>query len=511
MAEKKRLGINWGENSFSFAEVEKGKLLKSASVPFSTPLNTQSQDVPEGLRFTSLIQKAFQDLNVTSKKVSLCLPAKDIIFRSFIIPWMEPEEVKNVVDFEAIKYIPIKLEELSYTYQAITIHENNQKNIRVIFVAIRKDTLTKYMGILEHTGLIVEWAEPSPMSLVRVLEQKGHLSRGHGTAVVQIDTHGGKIIFVDHDVVQFVREFQLPTWDANNPAGVEDFTSRLFNEIRVSLNFYSRQNPQGKITKIIALSLQDIPKLTTNLSESLSIPASLVTASSILKSSSANEIGLLNAFGIGLRDRKSAFNNFNLAPKTVQPGLGGTSFNFEEPKYQVALGIVAFAIILVGAVFFLTKNVNTKYKAKVQELSAQQGPFETSTAEDVKKLQQDLTAKLWSYKDVQTKSKMSFYLNRIPQLLPAGTWLKTIDMGYNDKQITQSDGSTRALSKIFISIEGYAYVENTNEQFRLVNSLVTTLKGTKDIAGGFGSIELVAVRQDSLNNYPVTYFKVDFK
>src|SRR3989338_1934706 len=268
MADKKQLGIYWGESSFCFAEVEKGKLLKSSSIPFSTQINTyQTQDIPESLRFTTLIQKALQDLNVTSKKINLSLPAKDIIFRSFVIPWMEPEEVKNVVDFEAIKYIPIKLEDLVYTYHPITLNENNQKNVRIIFVATRKDILSKYIGILEHTGLTVEWAEPSPMSLIRVLEQKGHLPKKHGSAIVQIEEQGGKIIFVDQDVVQFVREFQLPAADHANPSEFETFTSRLFNEIRVSLNFYSRQNPQGKITRIIVLSTHDLSPLTKSLAE----------------------------------------------------------------------------------------------------------------------------------------------------------------------------------------------------------------------------------------------------
>ena len=511
MADKKQIGINWGENSFCIVEVEKGKLLKSSSVPFSTPINAyQSQDVPEGLRYSSLIQKSLQDLNITSKKVNLSLPAKDIIFRSFIIPAMEPEEVKNVVEFEAIKYIPIKLEELSYTYQAIPINENNQKNIRIIFVAIRKDTLTRYVGVLEHTGLTVEWAEPSPMSFVRVLELKGHLPRNHGCAIVQIESQGGKIIFVDHNVVQFVREFQLPAMDVNNPAGLEDFTSRLFNEIRVSLNFYSRQNPQGKITKIIALSVQDLPNLTVSLSESLNIPASLLTVSQILKTTSAQDIGFLCAFGVGLRDKRSVFNNFNLSPKAAT-SLTTTGFNLKETRYRTAILVVILAIGFISLTSFLSRNINVKYKERLTQLETQQGPFQTSTTEDIKNLEKDATTKLTAYKDIQTKSKMAFYLQRLPEILPIGTWLKGWDMSYNERQFNTDEGISRTISRISISIDGYAYLENTNEQFRLVNTLLTKLKSTKDIAKAFKNIDLVAVRQETIGDYAVTYFKIDFK
>ena len=69
----------------------------------------KDQDIPEGLKLTALIQKALQEHKITTKNINLALPAKDLIFRSFTIPWMQAHEVNNVVEFEAIKYIPIKL------------------------------------------------------------------------------------------------------------------------------------------------------------------------------------------------------------------------------------------------------------------------------------------------------------------------------------------------------------------------------------------------------------------
>ena len=107
------------------------------------------------------------------------------------------------------------------------------------------------------------------------------------------------------------------------------------------------------------------------------------------------------------------------------------------------------------------------------------------------------------YKDIQVKSNMAFYLVKIPQVLPEGTWLKSWDFVYNEERVNIEE-SIRTIARLSMIIEGYAYVENTNEQFRLVNNLLGKLKNTKDIAGSFSKIDLITVRQETLDNYPVT-------
>jgi len=185
MAQNKQFGIYWGQSSFCLAESGKKQLLNASFIPFDTPLDTdESQDAPEGLKYSTLIQKAMGQKGITSKRVNLSLPSQDLIFRSFTIPWMQPDEIKSVVDFEATKYIPVSLEDLSYSYHPVTYVDNGEKNIRVLFVAIRKDILERYTGILSHTGLQVDHIEPSSVSINRVLQKLGHASSQKSYAII---------------------------------------------------------------------------------------------------------------------------------------------------------------------------------------------------------------------------------------------------------------------------------------------------------------------------------------
>ena len=123
MNKKKNLGIFWGQDSFSLVEVATGQSDKIIYMPFDTPVDDeQSQDIPESIKLAALIKKAVKDNNLSSKSVDLSIPIQDLIFRSFIIPWMKPEEMKNVIDFEATKYIPIRIENLSFIFQTISFN-----------------------------------------------------------------------------------------------------------------------------------------------------------------------------------------------------------------------------------------------------------------------------------------------------------------------------------------------------------------------------------------------------
>ncbi|MDZ4243400.1 MAG: pilus assembly protein PilM, partial [Candidatus Omnitrophota bacterium] len=503
-----QLGLYWGDQAFTFIATERGSAAKTLQVPFNTPIEAyQSQQIPEGLRYTTLIQKALRDLNIPVKKINLSLPAKDLIFRSFVIPWMNPEEVKNVVDFEAIKYMPIKLENLVYTYHPVNFTENSQKNIRILFVAIRKDVLEKYTGILENAGLEAENIEPAPVSLIRLLQKKGHVKDSHATAVIEFGAQIANITIVDQGVVHFVREFPLPPQEQmkGEAEAAETAEAKIFNDIRVSLSFYSRQNPLGKVDRIIAVSFQDLSKFSKRLSENLSLPVSSINATALFKSHEpVYDVGFLNAFGTALRDRKYSSANFDLSPKTLRLRVPGVVTGMDGNRIKVTGMVLALSIATVGLVYIIANQMVSGYKTHLIDLQSKQGKYEVTTAEEIETLKTETLTKLAAYKDIRMKSGISNYLSVIPQVLPEGTWLRNWEIRYEDIR----DATNAVTSKISINLDGYVYMQNANEQFRVATQLAAKLGANKDFAKGFSSIDLVTVKQEIVNNYSATYFKI---
>src|SRR3989338_124177 len=130
MATKKTLGLFWDNNGFHFAQAENNLPTKIFSVPFRLLRDVASSGAKEtvdGAKLTDILQKSLKDQAIQAASLNLCIPMKDIIFRTFIIPWMQSSEVTGVVEFEAQKYVPFNLEDLSYTHHAVTIQEAKRK------------------------------------------------------------------------------------------------------------------------------------------------------------------------------------------------------------------------------------------------------------------------------------------------------------------------------------------------------------------------------------------------
>jgi hypothetical protein len=507
-AEKSQLGLFWGKDSFSISETVKGLPDKVANIRFDAPVpGDQGQKIPDTLRFTALLQQAIRDKKIISKKVNISLSAKDVIYRSFVIPFMQPNEVKNVVDFEATKYIPIKLEELAYTYYAVPFTEGQQKSLRILFVAARKSILERYTSILQQSGLETEFMEPSSVSLMRVLQKQALVPRLQSTAVIEVEGEGGRITIVDKDIIQFVREFQSPV----EGVGIPSENAKFFNDIRVSFNFYQRQNSQAKLDRILIIASSDLTALASGLGQEFKVPATAVTVQKILKDQ-PGDLGLLNASGISIRERISSSKNFDLSIKSARPGKGigepaGALADWNFKTLALSLG---FSAALIFGTSFLTKNLTADAKRNSERLTLQLGMYKSSEKTKITELKDEVIAKLNQYKDIRVKSDITYYLKKVPMLLPNGAWLSTYTIDYSD--VTQTDAAgSRVVNKPVLGMDGYIYLPNPNDQIRQVNVLVTKLKTDEKFSKLFSEIVLTNVRQETLNNYPVTYFRITCK
>jgi hypothetical protein len=504
MIERRQLGLFLGKDAFSLVETNRNQIVQTIHVPLSTSLDEEpAQGVPEDLHLTALLQRTLREHKLTFKKINLSLAVSDLIYRSFTIPAMQPNEVRSVVEFEITKYVPIKLENLVYAYHPAPLVESGQKKLRILFVAIRKDTLSRYHEILEHSGLQVEYIEPASVSLVRILNKQGKLARNQTQAIIEISGQKGKVIILEQDIVQFVREFFFPE-DTSN----EDLlSSKLLNELRVSLNYYSRQNPMGKLSKIVTLTLKPMPGLTKALSEEFGMPVSCLLGSEILKSTPVADLGLLSAAGMALREKEFSTKDFDLSERAKRLNLSKEEGRSEFLHYQVMAGVVATCAIVIFLTWKMTNKLVSKQQALLKVLEEKAGVFRSSEVSQIDELTQELKNKLTNYKDIRIKSNIAHYLHKIPALLPQGMWLKTFHVAYYDTPLKE-DRLTRNVSRVSLVLDGYAYLKNANEQFRLVNLLVSVLKKESDLASSFDNIDLVTVQQESLQNHAVTYFKI---
>lgn len=516
MTTKKTLGVYFGNNSISVAEVVKKKLYHHFSFPhnLSEIAQTPLPNIPDEIKLTAILQKSLRDKKIESTDVVLSLQTKDIILRSFFIPWMTSNEVKGVVEFEINRYIPFKLQELAYNYHATTITENKTKRIRILFVAIRKDTVEKYCSVLEQINLRIIAIEAEPISLVRLLTFKKFIQPSQTTVLVHAENKEGAIIIVDNGIPQFVREFRLgiPTVTTT---GLEYDTikSRLFNEIRMSLDYYSRLHPQSIIERILFLSSMPI-EVTDSLGKDLGIASVSLNACKILEIEQETPLSTLNVFGAGLRKAVPFAADIDLAKARIKETLQEVVMKPLNRERIMQVGALCAAVLFL--VFILSNLRVASYKAKSSQLTKRQGAYETLSIEDINKKREEAIKKLDSLKNLNLKSNVAYFLKRIPQLLPKEAWLNTLTIiiseiasGRSTDRIGKT-GQNRPRPQVTITMEGYIFTEDINEQVTLVNNLPKSFKKDPNFFIFFQDAKLIW-HKDNIRDETVTFFQVSLK
>ena len=480
--------------------------------------------------FITAIQDAFRKNHVSSNYINLSLPTKDIIFRSFVIPWMQASEVKGVVDFEAAKYIPFALNELTYAFHHMTITEEDKtKRLRIIFAAIKKDTLATYTNVLKQAGIDIAVMEPAPLSLIRVLTLKQLIPLDKTVAIVEKRDQVGKIIIVNQGIPQFVREFPIKVLTADNQQNEDALAvmNRLINEIRISLDYFNRQDSLLEVTQIIFTTASPSENLAKHLEDNVDLPVIHISGHSILGGNDTDELGFIHAFGAGLMENVATPANLALSKKkpivTKSARKGSRDIKLFRPSIIAA---VLCALALVGT-YLLTNQPNIKYQQKIDQLKNELGkekdtPLNTLTDRTAKTLD-----RIKNFENIVIDTNAAIFISHIPKGLPQGVWIKEMRVLYETppekiKQDTQTSQSRKKKKKNEVEekiaveykiephteVEGYAYSEQSREQIPMINKFHTSLKNNERLTSFFKNISLERTESQRIEDFNITYYKI---
>ncbi len=500
MGSAKKLGIFWGDNSFTLVETD-GKIplqvipvffgdsVKRAGSPFSS-------DLSKDLQVVALLQKTLRDYKIDTSKVSLSLPSKDVILRSFAVPSVNAEELASLIEFEAKKHVPVDIKDLAFVYHAVPFNEGNVRRLRVIFYAARRNVLDKYEQICTQANLTVSVEEPAPMSLAKALVSRNLLRVDHRTAIVHMDGNIGRMMFFDKGVIQFMREFLLSVPGGEEPAAGDVVRSRLINETRNSLDYYQRQISKDKIEDILIVGPAQAEEMAPSISTELGLSVKHVLPSLNVPHFQASGVDGLCAFGACLSTLPAPLSAFNFAQKRTSALMKTAAFgiSFDPKEFAPAIRVGLLCLVVVGAAFAAAQLKINELEAKVKGLSV--GEFDSLSADDILKKKSEATAKLSNYKKIRFKSDTALLLVYVVQQFPPEVWLNSLNLTYAD------DG------KLSFSINGYAYSKDQNRQLLSVDELVNKLKSDKQLSGQITDVQMTSMQRQEINSYPVTSFVI---
>ena len=145
----------------------------SAQMFYQKPFRTFEKSTL--LLFTQDISRAIKavmdEAKIKTRRVAFSIPDFSSFFTSFELPPMTREELPEAVRYEAHRYVPLPLAEVTLDWQVIEGEVSNQKKekLKILLVAVPNEVINQYRKIAETNHLELLALEAEAFSLVRSL------------------------------------------------------------------------------------------------------------------------------------------------------------------------------------------------------------------------------------------------------------------------------------------------------------------------------------------------------
>ena len=502
---KRVIGIFFGIDNLEIAEIENKNLIDQYCTPYvlSPEEKEASFNEIDKNKLAAVLQKVLKENAIETKDAIVSLPIRNIILRSFFMPIMPREELEySAIKFEAKKYIPFRLENLVYDYQSCRLKEDKGRKLRILFVGIKKELLEKYSFALEQSDLKIKYIEPSAVSLLRALIFKEKADRRQTQAVVEVNNRGGNIIISDNGIPTFINDFEFSTTTSEEHQMQNDILlAKLANDIRLAVDYYQRHTSKTKIGSIVLCYEEISQEVIDGLEREIDIPIISVETKEILGLEDSAKIGLLHAYGAGMRNYVSAgiTIDLNRASAVVNKAelleaLGPESLTPRQIKKLIQTVIIAAILVCAFFLFNLRQVLSLKSQISKQRIEVKPELISLSKGKLEKKLI-EVKKKIGVFSSIKKEKTFTPLLNTLPKLLPEGVWLKTLSFNAKvEKDVKE------------LNISGSCYTEDHSMQINVINQFVLNLKKNLLFSKEFKAIDIASITQQEVDSWVVTDF-----
>lgn len=503
------LGVYFGQDLIQIVETKGKNILSSIRIPLSAVGASELEEkVPDEVKLVALFKEELRRNKIEAKEVYIAASGKDLIIRTFDMPVMPNEELAAAINFEARKYIPIKIEELVWDYQ-LYFDKANRKNL-VLLVGIKKDILDKHLSVFKQLGLKINSLEYAAFSALRLLSLAGIKDKG---IVSMVDADLIELDEVNFTVLEdgfplFSRDMLLKA-PAPEPGKPEEQDSGMLlekfkTEIRISLDYYNRKFPTKKIEKTLVIVNKDYQPDLEAFAKEVGIDIQFIDVNKCIGKPVAFSLSLVKAYSCSLfKIVKSGLKIDLLAAKskalkeTAAPALSLASL---LKGFQLDPKMALLALLICGAAFgygLYQKLPLEKELAGIKSMRPQVATVNPDAGYD------ELSAIDAKYKAkidaVNNLIKQQLYLTEIldiiPRVMPEGVWL-------NDFSFNKTENGNA------LTLNGLAYVADSSKEFELVNSFVEKLKENVVFNKYFKEIKIASLDRGKVKDTDVANFVI---
>jgi type IV pilus assembly protein PilM len=165
------------------------------------------------------IKDLWRRTRISSRRVIIGVANQRVVVRLVDLPWMQPNELRSSLAFQAGDYLPIPVDQTELDHAVIGELEaaGGQRLLRVLLVAAQKEMLAGHLRAVREAGLRPVGIDLNPIALLRSLGPVAGFGEG-AEALVDVGARITNMVVHDNGVLRFVRILLM---------GGEDVTSTL--------------------------------------------------------------------------------------------------------------------------------------------------------------------------------------------------------------------------------------------------------------------------------------------
>jgi type IV pilus assembly protein PilM len=334
---------------------------------------------PETLTRNALEKFVEGNPDVAETQVVITVPGATTFARFVTLPPVEPENIPDIIRFEATQQIPFPIEEVVWDYEVLT--EPDAPEQRAGIFCIKREEISKILGYYRELKppLQVELVQAAPLALFNFMQFDGQMGDGT-TVLLNIGADTSDLVMSDGKQVvlrniplggnsftkALVESFKLPYPKAENlkkTAASSKHAKQVFQamrpvfadfagELQRTIARYQAQNRESEVTKVVGLgNAFQLPGLQKYLEQHLGIPVVKVEKFNKLKPSptvqtpkfTQNILSFAVAYGLGVQALGKAKIKSNLVPPEVQADRRWAE---KRPWFAAATGLAAAGLAL---------------------------------------------------------------------------------------------------------------------------------------------------------------------
>ena len=220
------IALDIGSYSIKLAQIKqsgKGYELLNYGMIMLPPDTLMDGEIDNPDAIAEAIRNLIKSEKLKNKNIVLGLSGQSVIIKKISVPIMSEDDLAEMIREEAEQYIPFDIEEVNLDFQIIKSEgdipegkvegeadsEEDEKQMDVLIVAARKDTIQVLIDVAKEVGLKVRVVDLSVFALENAFEINNELEMDASIALVNIGASMTNVNILENGITAYSKDLAV--------------------------------------------------------------------------------------------------------------------------------------------------------------------------------------------------------------------------------------------------------------------------------------------------------------